>query len=185
MAARSSLCLLLCLGLSACTTAKDSGAEAAAPLSDPSTGLAADPACEDFQGTAIPGATSYFVGTFDFDGSTVTGEERWLLFANDAWRAHGEDDCVVTWSVTGEQVAPSSGCGSCSYGLSVSAGVDASLTDCPEALYEGVEQFTTQYDVKAADGSATVYFPSGSVLGTGAESTSGVTYRSEGSCLYF
>lgn len=142
--------------------------------------------CESFQGTPVSGAAAYFVGDFTISGKTVTGTEEWRLDANSTWQENGGNDCVVVWYVTGEQGAPTSTCGSCTYSLAIEASLDASLSTCPEGLVAGDEQFSTTYNVKISGESATFYFAgSGNELGVGTASGNAVGYETDPSCLYF
>lgn len=156
-----------------------------AALSDPGAGLGADDACDDFEGTPIDGATVYFVGEFAFDGDSVSGTERMLVFANPAWVDSGGADCTIAWGMSGSKDEPTASCGSCDYSLQVSGTVDVSLTDCPDDLVEGEEGFSNTYNVKLDGDVATFYFPSGDVLGQGEWSGSAVTFRSERTCQYY
>ena len=116
----------------------------------------------------------------------MTGQELWILRANSTWDSSGGADCQVTWTVTGTQDDATSTCGSCDYSLSLDASLDASLTDCPEALYEGSEGFTATYNVKVKGSTTTFYFAtSGNPLGLGQTNGSRSTYLTDGECLWF
>jgi len=180
--------ILIFAALAACTSGKDTADDSAGGdtvFEDLSDGLAADPECDDVLDSKVAGATSFFYGDFRFDGSSVSGEEQWLLFANETWRDVGGADCTVTWSISGDKGDPGGSCGSCDYGLEIVASVDHSLTDCPDDLFAGVEQFSTTYSVKLSGDDATFYFPSGDVLGTGQAAAGGATYLSTSTCVYF
>ena len=60
----------------------------AATLPDLTEGLVSGQ-CED--GPGAEGADSHFFGQYTFSGSKVSGEERWLLTANEKWKKRGED----------------------------------------------------------------------------------------------
>jgi hypothetical protein len=146
----------------------------------------ANPECEGYEGTPIPGATSYFRGDFDIDGDVVTGSEKWLLFANSSWQETGNDDCTIHWTILGTRDEPTQTCGSCDYSLSLAANVDVSLTDCPAGLWSSDQSFSTAYNVKIVDGSAIFYFAgSGNELATGTGSNSAAAYLTEATCVYF
>ena len=72
--------------------------------SQPTDNLGADPNCESWtddegQEFFIEGATRYLVVDFDLkDGDSLTGTLQYLLFANEEWKAYGEDDCQVQWT---------------------------------------------------------------------------------------
>jgi len=166
----------------------DDGTGSGAQLDDPRTAAGPDPGCEDYDGTPIPGATGFFYGQYvaTADETVWEGEEQWLLFANDAWREHGEDDCVITWTTTAIWTEEAGTCGSCEYGLTVEANIDLARTSCPEGLYEGDESFTVVYGVDVAGEVATYSFASsGTEVGTGHAVDGGSNFLSAGSCLYF
>ena len=61
-------------------------------------------------GPGAEGADSYFTGSFTVDGSTVTGTETWILYANPKWQAKGGNDCTITWRLSGT-VTSTGACG--------------------------------------------------------------------------
>ena len=166
-------------------TDTDSAAEELPDLSqDLDTGAWEDvPGYED-----LPGATTYFLGLYLKDGDIWVGSETWLLYATSEWEAAGGADCQVVWTVSATETSPES-CGGCELGLDVSATIDASLTTCPEALYEDNESWSVGYDVDLADdGTATVYFASsGNALASGVsvEDGAGFTFVTDADCAWF
>ncbi len=93
----------------------------------------------------MPGAEGWFLGDFSFvygateeDPILIEGMLHWLLYANDAWEATGEDDCQLSWIAGGARI-PSDNCSACTYLLDLQLTLDFSLTDCPDELYEGTE----------------------------------------------
>lgn len=175
-------------GTTGTTGGDDGGGGGTVDLPDPRTSAAADPGCEDFEGTPIAGATGYFYGQFvtTADPDVWAGQEQWILFSNQAWRDVGEDDCVITWSTTATRTDGAGTCSTCDYGLTVQASIDIANTSCPEGLWEGEETFQVVYGVAVDGGTATYYYASsGNFLGTGHAADGGSNYLSDGSCLYF
>lgn len=157
-------------------------------LPDPRESAVYDPACDDFDGVAIPAATSFFYGQYaaTSEPDVWAGQEQWILFANDTWREYGEDDCVITWSTTAVRSDGAGTCGQCQYGLTVSATLDLANTSCPEGLYEGAESFEAVYGVEVNGEAATWYFAaSGTLLGTGYAADGAANFLSEAACTYF
>jgi len=148
--------------------------------------------CQDVDGTPHPGAASYFYGELepteseDGEGPQWRGTEEWILFANDAWRDTGVSDCVVTWSVQAEEVAPGA-CAACDVSVAVAATVDIANTSCPEGLWEGVENYAETYDIRLdTDGTSTWFFGgSGTMMGTGSYVDFAMNYVTERSCVWF
>ena len=193
------------LSLTACSGAKDdTDTEASEDSADTGgdTGAGTDPAadtdvrndmqddadgCQDYEGNAVPGAASYFVG--DYVGSEAdgwTGTEEWWLWANGAWKERGGDDCVVVWNV---DATPSDvgACGACEVGLDIAAAIDASRTTCPTALWEGLENWSEAYAMdQLPDGAARWYFAeSGTPLGDGWWTDTTANWISDRSCTWF
>lgn len=157
-------------------------------LPDPRTNAAFDPNCADVDGTPVPGATSFFYGQFGAtsDPTVWEGYEEWILYANDAWRAVGVDDCTITWNATAAQTDEAGTCADCAYGLTVAATIDLARTSCPEGLYEGAENFEVVYGVRVTgDRSAYVYAQNGNPLGEGYAAEGASNYLSAGSCVWF
>ena len=144
------------------------------------------------------GADSYFTGTFTVNGNTVTGTERWILYANPKWQAKGGNDCYVEWRITGT-VGSTGACGSCDQGVQFQATADKHGGGCPEELRLGrllpdgrraggeAVDFSQSYAVKrGADGSVKVYFAkSGKLLGEGYHSGDSFNYVSAHQCKWF
>jgi hypothetical protein len=164
--------------------------------------LAADPTMPDLpHGTCENGATgadSYFLGRFTVADGKVTGTETWVLFANDAWKAHGGRDCTVVWNVTGS-TAPHGACASCALSIQFHAEPDVAASKCPTALLTGsttqdgkkvsgeAVPFDQLYDVATQpDGSAVVTFgKSGKELGRGHYAGGVLDYQSVHQCKFF
>lgn len=148
--------------------------------------------CEEVSGSAVPGAVSYFVGTYwqsgeDDEGNALyEGEERWLLFANEAWQATGVNDCVIRWTATGS-AAGTGACGTCDLGMAVSLQVDATSTDCPEDLWGPESNGTATYGLAlSADTEAKWYYASsGSLFGSGYYADTTFNFVTEKACKWF
>ena len=156
--------------------------------------------CEN--GPGNEGADSYFAGDFNITGSTVTGTEKWILFANAKWRAienpkRKGTDCTVVWTLQGSTTTPVS-CGKCD--LSVKFHAEPQLDgDCPEELIQGRKldngtrvggegvPFDQQYDIeRKPDGTAVIYFAkSGKKLGDGYHKDGKLNYVSMHQCKWF
>lgn len=157
-------------------------------LPDPREAAVYDAACDDFDGVEVPAATSYFYGKYWATAETDVweGQEQWILYANDTWREYGEDDCIITWSMSAVRSDGAGTCGTCAYGLTVSAQIDLANTSCPEGLYEGAESFEAVYGVEVNGDAATYFFAtSGTELGTGYATEGGSNYLSTATCTYF
>lgn len=142
--------------------------------------------CEGVNGQPVPGATSYFWGEFTISEEQITGEERWIFLANDAWEDLGEGDCEIVWNVIGSVSEPT-GCMGCNFAMVATATLNTSQTTCPEGLTDGAETLQEQYDVfQAQDGTAQWYFSgSGSQFASGYFTDSQMNYISEPACKYF
>ena len=104
---------------------------------DLSSDMAFDDSCQEYDGVEIPGGTSYFLGDLCISGtsvgSEVSGQETWRIIANDTWRNAGQNSCSVVWNAIGVITEPS-GCPTCTMGMTLTASIDRSLTDCPPDL---------------------------------------------------
>lgn len=151
-------------------------------------------ACES--GPGKEGAEGYFAGDLTFNGNTVTGWEKWILFATSEWIAKGGKDCSITWTITGK-VADKGACLDCDSGMSFHAEPQAS--DCPDELVHGHKSPTGQtvggeggpFDEKYAfkkdaSGHVTVYFAkSGKRLAEGYHKDNRLNYLSDRKCNWF
>jgi hypothetical protein len=149
-------------------------------------------------GPGAEGADSYFTGTFTVSGNTVTGTERWILYANPKWEAKGGNDCYIEWRLSGT-VAGTGACGACDQGVQFQATADKHSGNCPEELRLGrllpdgrrvggeANDFSQTYAIKrGADGSTKVYFAkSGKLLGEGYHSGDSFNYVSAHQCKWF
>lgn len=133
----------------------------------------------------VPGAATYFLGTYENDGGVWTGEEGWYLFANAAWIDAGEGDCEVLYAAEATEADPGA-CPSCDLGLSVTLQVDVTLSDCPEELYEGTDGSVTYAIKYTSDTEATWYFASsGDELGSGYYNDEAMNFITDKKCMYF
>lgn len=210
----SALLLSLALGLTACSTAYgdketddgdgdadtdvgggDGGGGTVDDIDDIVDDLDQDTSdCSEVEGQPVPGAVSYFVGSFlDQGDGTWRGVEQWVLIANDRWMETEplvEDGmCKVTWTVVASESEGTGACAACDLGLDVSATIDMSNTDCPEGLYEAPsdQNWTASYAVLTnGDGSAQwFYATSGNPLGDGTNAGGVADYVTEKSCKWF
>lgn len=142
---------------------------------------------EDSDGTwhDIPGAAGYFYGLYERSGEGWVGEEAWLLFANPAWVELGEDDCEI-WYAASAAEGDKGACPSCDLAIEVSLTVDATLSTCPEALYEGTSGTVTYALRYSSDTEVDWYFASsGDPLGSGYYNESAMNFLSERQCEWF
>ncbi len=148
--------------------------------------------CQDHEGIAVTGAAGYFVDVLVLRDRTVgartwQGTERWILYANDAWKDVGNQDCVVTWALQGTETDRGA-CSTCDYGIEITAALDSAQSTCPLDLVEGDESATFRYAVDAAeDHTARVYFgTSGNAVSERAVwNDSGLGLVSARSCKWF
>ena len=121
-------------------------------------------------GPGAEGADSYFSGTFTIDGNTVTGTERWILYANPKWKAKGGKSCILEWNFTGT-ISDKGRCTSCELGIQFHAVADVNGSNCPEELVLGRllpdgrraggegQDFDNKYAIKkGSNGTTKVYF---------------------------
>ena len=134
-------------------------------------------------------ATGFFAGNFEWDGNDdLVGNEFWLLFPDAELAATGFVACTVVWDVVGTRVDAA---GAADYSLEISGSVDTNQTDCVEdavgtPVYVGDENFSVVYDVvEQSNGSANVFFQSGTLLGRGEANNRGLTWVSERDCKIF
>ncbi|MBM74928.1 MAG: hypothetical protein CMK59_05980 [Proteobacteria bacterium] len=181
--------------LLACVNPKNTGYDSGLSSSscssiDLSSDASFDSSCQEFDGVAVPGSTSYFLGDLCLSGtsvgSQVTGSETWLLIANDAWIASGQDTCTVVWNSIGVVTEPS-GCPTCTIGLEITASVDRERSDCPVNLYSDDETLQEQYDVFIKeDGSLDWFFSgSGNRFASGVKEGGSISYISDSTCKWF
>ena len=149
-------------------------------------------------GPGAEGADSYFSGQFTISGNTVTGTERWLLYANPKWKAKGGKDCVLEWKLSGT-VSDTGRCSSCTVGIQFHAVADVTGSNCPEELVLGRllpdgrraggegQDFDNKYGIKkSANGTTMVYFgKSGKLLGEGYFSGNTYNWVSSHQCKWF
>ena len=138
------------------------------------------------QSNDVPGAERFFSGEFTLSGEDINGVEKWILFANETWKEMaGASDCEIVWNVVG-RTAPISNCAQCDLGLQMTATLDRQASTCIEGPEEGFETQQLSYDVmRKSDGTATWYFPSGTILGEGFHSGNTLNYATEGACTWF
>lgn len=145
--------------------------------------------CEGVEGfEGVPGATVYFWGRFTEQGTaTWIGEERMLLYANDAWEAAGGADCEVVWNATAATEGGGGACTGCAWTLAVSASVDASRSTCPPDLYAGAENYAADYGIAELEGgSIDLHFTgSGNRFAGGTIEGAVLEYLSDATCNWY
>ena len=157
---------------------------------EPYDGLGPEAACETLFDKPHPGATSFWLGDFDFGGgdqTNIVGREAWVLFPNSSWTALGAMDCEIVWDVSGTKSKK----GAVSdYAMTLHLEIDLQASNCLEDLVTvtkldaGVQD--TVYVVSVSkDGSAEVSFTSGTTLGVGYTDDKRLTYVSESTCVWF
>ena len=140
--------------------------------------------CDNGPGGA--GAASYFVGTLNISGSSVSGQEEWIMYANKKWKAVGGKDCVVRWTLNGNKSSPKA-CGSCTLGVALTNAIDLVDSTCPEDMAKNSTGKPINYDIRLHDdGRAEVYFArSGKKVGEGYHNNNTITYVTDMSCRWF
>ena len=142
--------------------------------------------CEDVDGTPVPGGSRYFWGEYLGDvGTGWTGTEAVYVYANEAWKDVGGEDCVAYWVVTGG-FGGTGDCPTCDVGVAVTATYDGVNSTCPEDMWG--ESFTSGYAVDLGnDGTSTWYYTStATLLGTGVwKSDVGMNFLTERACTWF
>jgi hypothetical protein len=167
----------------------DADADADWPYPEPMDGLTADPGCDDFEGVEIPGATSYFVGDFEFVGDDldgVVGTEAWVLLANPTWEELGAIDCTIYWSVVGTR---NPGDGEPVFDLDLHMTIDTGTSVCDPVLLAQVAADSGEFDAAysaaiSGDGSATTQVLS-TLTGHGYGTDTRLTYVTDSACKWF
>ncbi len=153
-------------------------------------GLVDPSGCEELSGEAVAGAAAFFIGIYETtSGGEWVGLEEYRLYANEAWKQEGGQDCSVFWRMSASESSPGA-CGSCELGLAVNAELDQSSTTCPAALYSGEETFSVSYgiDLRDAGTAATWYFAgTGNRFGEGyaVGDPDAVNFLSDHTCQWF
>jgi len=166
---------------------KPSGAGTSTPtgdLPDLTKGLSTK-GCDN--GPGVHGAASYFVGELKIasDGS-VSGEEKWLLYANKKWKEKDGKDCQVRWGLSGSKSGKGA-CGMCDFGVSLTNAMDKTSSTCPEDLAKNETGQQIGYDIRLHDdGRADIYFSrSGKKVGEGYHKNGTIRYVTSHSCRWF
>lgn len=170
----------------------DAAPPPAPPVVDPSTLPRGQ--CEN----GATGADGWFVGDFTVADGKVTGTETWYLFANAGWKAHGGNDCSITWHVTGTTDGPSPKCPACTKSLRFTANPDIAGSNCPHELLTGrtaptgekvggeARTFQMQYDLRPEGDTVVFQFASnGREVGRGPQVGERYTYVSHHQCKFF
>jgi hypothetical protein len=166
---------------------KDADDNTTSTIEDINVNLTEDEACEGFDGTPIPGGTSFFVGAYEINGTDVTGEERWVILSNDAWEETEDGgDCEVVWTMIGATQDPQN-CGACDFGIAASGTVNRDRSTCPSDLYAGEENIQVSYSILRSESEdSTWYFSgSGNQFGSGSWTDSTADFVTSGECVFF
>jgi hypothetical protein len=142
--------------------------------------------CEEISGVAIPGAASVLYGEYWTDGDgTWSGEERWMLYSNAAWRAAGGEDCEVVWTAAASGTSPPA-CTGCDLGLEATLTIDNGATTCDLDLVSGLGNTATYGIARTSDGDAAWYFAgSGDWLGDGYHISTAMNFLTDPSCRWW
>ena len=148
----------------------------------------ADSSCEELDGTAHPGASTYFAGSYTLDGDNLYGFEEAIYVANSSWEPILEStECRVTWTLTGS-VVQNSACTACDIHIEVSAMLDESQSDCPSELAaDWQNSWTAIYGIaRNNDGSSDWFFgSSGNYFASGTHSNNAMDFLSDVQCSWF
>jgi len=137
--------------------------------------------------TTLAGATSYFYGLFNKTDAGYSGYETWLLYANETWRAQGQEDCTIQWNATAFETAPSDNV-SANLGLSVTLTLDQGASTCPsgpDEIGDLPPSGTVSYNIQVSGDNTVWYFASGDPLGSGFVNDNAMNYISPKSCRWF
>ena len=137
-----------------CAGAGDSGDDGTGdgPLDSNPWDVAVDTnECEEVEGYTVPGAVSWLVHEYELHGDYATGTFTWALYANEAWKDTGEDDCLIVWDADGGIVEPDSDCTYCDFALDLSLTLNSAETTCPEALWSSYQTTSDFIDVDIRD----------------------------------
>ena len=142
--------------------------------------------CETLSGNALPGAASMFYGVYwERSGGEWSGEERWQIFSNAAWRDVGGEDCEVVWNASAtETSAP--GCSGCDIGLTTTLELDDAATTCEPELVSGLGNSETYGIALNGGGDSVWYFASsGDRFGEGHHVEGGMNFLTDPSCRWW
>jgi hypothetical protein len=149
-------------------------------------GGAEDPGgCEEVLGEEVAGAASMFFGEYSLVDDTWTGEERWLIYANETWRAAGGEDCEVVWSAEAFETDPPA-CSGCDLGLQATLVLNEGATTCDLDIVGGADGAVAYGIDRRSDGSATWYFTTSmDVMGDGQHIDTAVNFLTDPSCRWW
>ena len=153
------------------------------PLPDLLKGLSQG-GCDN--GPGDNGAASFFYTDLTLSEDSVSGEEQWLLFANEKWKNNNGADCIVKWKLSGTKTKPKA-CGTCNYGLQLTNQMDVTGSTCPKDIAKGETGQIIAYDVKLNDnGMAELFFSkSGKPFAQGYHSKNRLKVVTDMSCRWF
>jgi|GEM_PF-3038224 len=152
----------------------------------------------------VPGATSYFVGSYIQSDTEWIGREKWILFPNESWQnaayqqwIDGDEEmadiaqgypCEISWDMRVEELEELETCLACTLAFYVQADISTSSTSCPQGLWSdpAEQNWETIYEIANANGSSIFYFRSnGNPFGWGYASDQALNFLSEPSCKWF
>ncbi len=160
--------------------------------------------CESVVGNSnVTGADTYYVGDFTLNGDTVTGRERFFVFANSKLQQSKHwgvgPSCVLEFKVTGK-VGAKGACSGCDLGIQIHAEPVAG-SNCPDELVNGRDDphggskkvgghgapYDVGYDIqRKADGTAAFFFSkSGKPLAQGYHKDGAINYVTDHKCSWF
>ena len=151
----------------------------------------------------VPGATSYFIGSYLLEQEEWIGKEKWVLFPNESWqqaaRQQWEDGdqsmadlaqgkpCEVSWDMSVTELEVEN-CLSCNLAFYVQAQIQASESTCPQHLWSGPaeQQWETTYEISTNNGTSIFHFLSnGHAFGWGYSSDQAINFLSDANCKWF
>jgi hypothetical protein len=134
-------------------------------------------------------ATTFFAGSFVFNGEAARGQQQWILYPNPRLTELLDfQPCRVVWDSTGAITDPMQ---VGTYGLTISGVLNEELTDCTaedtrgQTIYAGQESLIDNFDILEANGMAQVFLSNGEQLGEGESDENGLTYLSDRVCQIF
>jgi len=154
----------------------------------------------------VPGATSYFMGSYIDDQGEWIGREKWVLFPNETWQnialqqsQQGDESesianiaqgkpCEISWDMSVEELDSVENCASCNTAFYVQANIRAVDSNCPQDLWSGPaeQQWETTYEISIANGTSIFHFLSnGNAFGWGYSSDKAINFLSEPNCKWF
>ncbi len=134
----------------------------------------------------VPGATSYFTGTYVLDNGSWIGREKWILFANEHWVEAGGETCEVVWDMTATETSLET-CLACDLALFVDAEIHEGSTTCPPDLWSHEEEqvWNETYEIAVIGEETLFQYQDGKVLGEGYANERAYSFLSDPDCKWF